>query len=132
MVRDAEEHGTEDRERRSKAEARNRLDSLVYTSERSLGEHKDKLSPEDQGKLEEALTEAKRALEGGDAAAMDAAAKKLTEASHRLAEHMYQQGPQGPDAGPAGEGGPSAGAQPGAANDEVIDAEYVDVDESKR
>jgi molecular chaperone DnaK len=131
MVRDAEEHSTDDRDRRAKAEARNRLDSLIYTSERSLGEHKDKLSPEDQGKLEEALSEAKRALESGDAAAMDAAAKKLTEASHRLAEHMYQQGPQGQGPGAAG-AGPSAGARPGASSDEVIDAEYVDVDESKK
>jgi len=134
MVRDAEEHGTEDRERRQKAEARNRLDSLIYTTERSLGEHRDKLSPEDRGTLEEALADAKRALESDDAAAMDGAAKKLTEAAHKLAEHMYQQAPQGgpgaPGAGPSAGGGP--GAQPGGAGDEVIDAEYVDVDEPKR
>src|SRR6185503_17606072 len=100
MVKDAEEHGSEDRERRAKAEARNRLDSLVYSTDRSLGEHKDKLSPDDRGKLEDALAEAKRALEGGDTAAMEAATKTLTEASHKLAEHMYAQaGPQGPGAG---------------------------------
>jgi molecular chaperone DnaK len=133
MVRDAEEHGTEDRERRAKAEARNRLDSLVYTTERSLGEHKDKLEPSDRGRLEEALSEAKQSLEGGDTAAMEAATKKLTEAAHRLAEHMYQQpgqGPGAPGAGPAP--GAQPGGQPGGAGDEVIDAEYVDVDESKR
>jgi molecular chaperone DnaK len=131
MVRDAEEHSSEDHERRQQAEARNRLDSLVYTTEKSLGEARDKLSPEDRGKLEDALAGAKRALDGKDVAAMDAAAKTLTEAAHRLAEHMYQQGPQGPGAPGAG---PSPGGQPagGGQGDEVIDAEYVDVDESKR
>jgi molecular chaperone DnaK len=134
MVKDAEEHGSEDKERRAKAEARNRLDSLVYSTERSLGEHKDKLSPDDRGKLEDALATAKRALESGDAGAMDAAAKTLTEAAHKLAEHMYAQqsgtGPQG------GQGPGAPGAGPGGAGgghgDEVIDAEYVDVDKSKR
>jgi molecular chaperone DnaK len=128
MVKDAEEHGAEDKERRAKAEARNRLDSLVYSTERSLGEHKDKLSPDDLGKLEDALADAKRALESGDAAGMEAAAKKLTEASHKLAEHLYSQQAQGP--GPGGPGGaPGPGAAPGGGQgDEVIDAEYVDVD----
>ncbi|HVR30459.1 MAG TPA: molecular chaperone DnaK [Thermoanaerobaculia bacterium] len=132
MVRDAEEHGSEDRERRQKAEARNRLDSLVYTTERSLNENREKISPEDRGRIEDALADAKRAIESDDASAMDAAAKKLTEAAHKMAEHMYQQAPPGQAPG----GGPSAGAQsgeqPGGQGDEVIDAEYVDVDESKR
>jgi molecular chaperone DnaK len=131
MVKDAEEHGTEDKERRAKAEARNRLDSLVYSTERSLGEHKDKLSPEDRGKLEDALADAKRALEGGDAAAMEEAAKKLTEASHQLAQHMYAQaGQQGQGTGAPGAAG-AGGAPGGGQGDEVIDAEYVDVDQSK-
>jgi molecular chaperone DnaK len=129
MVKDAEEHGSEDKERRAKAEARNRLDSLVYSTERTLGEHKDKLSPDDRGKLEDALAGAKRALESGDAAAMDAAAKTLTEASHKLAEHMYAQ-QSGP--GPQGQGGAPGGGAPGGAGsaqgEDVIDAEYVDVD----
>ncbi len=129
MVKDAEEHGSEDKERRAKAEARNRLDSLVYSSERSLGEHKDKLSPEDRGKLEDALADAKRALESGETSDMEAAGKKLTEAAHKLAEHMYSQQAQGPGPGAPGEA-PGAGGAPGGQGqgDEVIDAEYVDVD----
>jgi molecular chaperone DnaK len=132
MVKDAEEHGAEDKERRAKAEARNRLDSLVYSTEKSLGEHKDKLSPDDRGKLEDALADAKRALEGADTTAMEAAAKKLTEASHKLAEHMYAQ-QSGP--GAQSQGGAPGGAPGGAGaaqGDEVIDAEYVDVDQSKK
>ena len=128
MVKDAEEHGTEDKERRAKAEARNRLDSLVYSTEKSLGEHKDKLSPDDRGKLEDALADAKRALESGDAAGMEAAAKKLTEAAHKLAEHMYSQQAQGPGPGAPGRAPGPGGAPGGGQGDEVIDAEYVDVD----
>jgi molecular chaperone DnaK len=130
MVKDAEEHGSEDKERRAKAEARNRLDSLVYSTEKSLGEHKDKLSPDDRGKLEDALADAKRALESGDTGAMEAAGKKLTEAAHKLAEHMYAQpGQQGPGPGAPGAPPPGGGASQG---DEVIDAEYVDVEDKKR
>jgi len=130
MVKDAEEHGSEDHERRQKVEARNRLDSLVYNTERSLGEHKDKLSPDDRGRLEDALADAKRALEGDDASGMESAAKKLTEASHKLAEHLYQQKQPGAPGGDAAAGGARSG-QPGGGSDEVIDAEYVDVDQPK-
>ena len=130
MVKDADEHGEEDLAKRQVVESRNRLDSLVYNSDKSFGEHKDKLSAEDQGKMQEALSEAKKALEGDDAAVMDAAMQSLEQASHKLAEHMYQQapggGPEGAPPGPGGEGEPASGS-----DDEVIDAEFVDVDESK-
>ena len=130
MVKDADEHGEEDLAKRQVVESRNRLDSLVYNSDKSFGEHKDKLSAEDQGKMEEALSEAKKALEGDDAAVMDAAMQSLEQASHKLAEHMYQQapggGPEGAPPGPGDEGEPASGT-----DDEVIDAEFVDVDESK-
>ncbi|MEE2776147.1 MAG: molecular chaperone DnaK [Acidobacteriota bacterium] len=124
MVSDAEEHSDDDKGRRQTVETRNRLDSLVYATEKSLGEHSDKLSPEDRGTLESALADAKTALEGDDNAAMDAAVQKLTEASHKLAEHMYQQA--SPEAGTEG-----AAAAPEQEGEEVIDAEYVDVDASK-
>ncbi len=135
LVRDAETHRTEDQERRKQVEVRNQLDGLVYSSEKSFDEHKEKLGPDDKGELERAIAEAKQSLEGGDTAAMEAAAEKLSKASHKLAEVMYAQqagGPSGaPGAGAAGAPGGPGGGQAGAAGDEVIDAEYVDANDKR-
>jgi molecular chaperone DnaK len=135
MVREAESHRSEDQERRRQVEAKNKLDSLVYSTEKTYDEHKEKLGPDEKGQLEQAITAAKKALEGEDAAAMEQAAERLTQASHKLAEIMYRQQQQGgPGAGAPGggaAGGPGAGAGAGKASDEVIDAEYVDVDEKR-
>jgi molecular chaperone DnaK len=122
MVRDAESHASEDKERRRVVEAKNRLDSLVYQTEKTLGEHKEKLSPAELGELESALGEAKKAGEGEDAGALEAAEKRLTQASHKLAEAMYKSA------------GPAPGSEPGSAaagskdSEDVIDAEVVDAD----
>jgi len=133
MVRDAESHRTEDQERRRQVEARNKLDGLVYSTQKTYDEHKEKLGAAEKGQLEEALAEARKSLEGDDADAMERAAERLTQASHKLAEAVYRQagagggdgGPQGGGSGrPGGPGGPGQGA-----GDEVIDAEYVDVNE---
>ena len=131
MVQDGEEHAQEDQERRKKVEARNQLDTLVYSTEKSLGEHKEKLGADDVGRLESALEEAKKALESDDLAQVEAATQKLTEASHRLAEIMYQAASQEQEAaGAAGAaGGGNGEPQGGAQDDDVIDAEYVDTDE---
>jgi molecular chaperone DnaK len=129
MVRDAESHRAEDQERRRQVEARNKLDGLVYSTEKTYDEHKEKLGPDEKGELERALSQAKSALEGDDAAAMEQAAESLTRASHKLAEVMYrQQAGAGPTGGPSG-GGPAGG--PSGASDEVIDAEYVDVNDKR-
>ncbi len=134
MVQDGEEHAQEDQERRKKVEARNQLDTLVYSTEKSLGEHKDKLGADGVGQLESALEEAKSALEADDLAQVEAATQKLTEASHRLAEVMYQAASQeqGGDgaADSDGNGAPQDGGGAGAAqDDDVIDAEYVDAND---
>ena len=126
MVEDAESHATEDQERRKTVEARNQLDTLIYSAEKGLADNKDKLDPEAQGSIQSAVEEAKKALEGDDLAAIEAATKTLTEASHKLAEVMYQQ--QAADAGPeAGAPAPDAASD---GDDDVIDAEYVDTDDS--
>ncbi len=128
MVQDAEAHGEEDKNRREQVEARNRLDTLVYSTEKSLGEAGDKISADDKGAINTALEAAKKILEDGDASAEDItkAEQELMQVSHKLAEAMYQQaqadGAEAPGA-PGGPGGPEA-----AADDDVIDAEYVDVD----
>src|SRR5687767_9885574 len=128
MVKDAESHAGEDKQRRQLVEDRNRLDSLVYSTEKSLGEHQDKLGAAERGELDSALADAKRALEGEDHGAIKSAFERLTQASHKLAEAMYQRA-SGAPAGAAGE----APQQPpaGGAEDGVIDAEYVDVDKKQ-
>jgi molecular chaperone DnaK len=134
MVREAEEHSSEDKERRQRVEARNQLDTLVYSTEKTFDENKEKLGPDAIGDIESALADAKKALESEELATLQQATEKLTKASHKLAEVMYQKQGEGAAAGHAAGGGPSAGTdagQGGGAEDEVIDAEYVDADETR-
>jgi molecular chaperone DnaK len=126
MVKDAETHSEEDKERRQKVDAHNQLDSLIYTTEKTLDEHKDKLDAGDRGQLETALEDAKKALDSDDLEALEGAIKQLTEASHKLAEQVYQSA-AGADPTQGAEQQPGASGQGG--DDEVIDAEYVDVEE---
>ncbi len=135
MAKEADAHSAEDKAQRESIEAKNQLDSMVYQIEKMLRESGDKISGSDRGDVENALGDAKKALESNDKAQMDRARENLTKASHKLAEQMYKaaQPAGGAQAGP----GPSAGAGPqpggeGQKKDEgVIDAEYVDVDDKK-
>jgi molecular chaperone DnaK len=134
MAKEAEAHSAEDKAKREEIEARNQLDSLVYQMEKMLKENGDKISGDDKGQVESAVAEAKKALEGTDAAVMNSAREKLTQASHKLAEAMYK-AQQTPADGATG-AGPQAGAPNGAAQQEkkdegVIDAEYVDVEDKR-
>jgi molecular chaperone DnaK len=127
MVKEAESHRSEDQERRRQVEARNRLDGLIYSTEKTYDEHKEKLGPDEKGELERALADAKKALESENAAEMESAAERLTKASHKLAEVMYRQQAAGEPAGAPGAGAAGAGRPGGGgATDEVIDAEYVE------
>ncbi len=121
MVKDADAHSDEDKQRREQIEARNSLDSLVYATEKTLSEHKDKLGDDERSEVEGALEEGKKALEGSDAEAMKAASERITAASHKMAAFMYQQG--GDDAAAGAEAATGA-----AEDDDVIDAEYVEAD----
>jgi molecular chaperone DnaK len=139
MMKDAEAHAGEDEKRKSAIEARNRLDSLVYSVEKTFSENKDKLDAAASGEIEAAIAESKTALGGEDADAMNNAFERLQTASHKLAEVLYSQaGAEGQPTGeaPTGEqaSSASAGADGGASgsDDNVIDAEYVDVDEEKK
>jgi molecular chaperone DnaK len=133
MAKEAEAHSAEDKAKREEIEARNQLDGMVYSVEKMLREHGDKISGSERGDVENALADAKKALEGSETAAMNSAREKLTAASHKLAEAMYK---AAQPAGGATGGGPQPGAN-GAGTQEkkkdegVIDAEYVDVDEKK-
>ena len=134
LVRDASEHSEEDKKRRAQVEARNKLDSLVYSTEKTYQEQKEKLGPAEKGEVEEALAAAKKALEGEDAGELERAAERLTAASHKMAEAVYRQQPGGGAEAGAQEAQGAGGAQGAPSgqptSDEVIDAEYVDVDKS--
>ena len=109
MVGDAQSHAEDDKARREATEGRNRADTLVYGTEKTLSENRDKLSAADVEPVEQALAAAKKALEGGERAAIEAATAALTQASHKLAEALYKQASAGapsPGAPPAGGRGP--------------------------
>jgi molecular chaperone DnaK len=138
MARDADAHKGDDEKRRQEIEARNHLDNAVYGAEKTLKEHRDKVSEADAKAVEEAVAHAKEALSGGDLEKMKAAQDQLMQASHKLAEAMYKAA-----APPPGEGAPGAqsGPQPGAEEtnakpndkkDTVVDAEFVDMDENTK
>jgi molecular chaperone DnaK len=134
MAKDADAHSAEDKARREEIESRNQLDSMVYSVEKMLREHGDKISGSERGDVENAVADAKKALESNDKKAMDQARERLTQASHKLAEQMYKAAqPQGtPGTGPGAGTGPAAGGDGQAKKDEgVIDAEYVDVEDKK-
>src|SRR5437762_1782632 len=136
MAKDAEAHSAEDKAQRDQIEAKNQLDSLVYQIETMLREQGDRISGSERGDVENAIADAKKALESGDKAQMDHAREALTKASHKLAEQMYkaaQPSPGAPGAGPSANAGPQSGANgAGPKKDEgVIDAEYVDVEDKK-
>ncbi len=136
MAKEAESHSAEDKAKKEEIESRNQLDGMVYQIEKMLRENGDKISGSERGDVENALGDAKKALEGSDAKAMNTAREKLTAASHKLAEAMYKQaspgaGAPGTEAGPQpGANGASSGSEP-KKDEGVIDAEYVDVEDKK-
>jgi molecular chaperone DnaK len=132
MVKDAEAHAAEDTKRKQDIEIRNQADSLVYSTERTLGEHGAKLAEADRKAIEEALGETKEALKGEDADRIKRAQENLTRASHTLAEIMYREaqgkGQPGAAGGGRAEGSPGG---TGAKEGEVVDAEFEDLGDKK-
>src|SRR6202047_1535460 len=138
MAKEADAHSAEDKAQREAIDAKNQLDSMVYNVEKMLRESGDKISGSDRGDVENAVADAKKALESNDKAQMDKARETLTQASHKLAEQMYKAAQATPGAGAAGggttdgAGAASGGNGAGQKKDEgVIDAEYVDVEDKK-
>ncbi len=132
MRNEAEAHSAEDKKRLEEIEARNRADNLVYQTEKILKENRDKLAEADIRAVEEALEESKKAISEGGIDRINAAVDKLTRASHRIAEVMYQAGAAQPEGAAASQAASGDGGGAKSREGEVIDAEYVDVDESKR
>ena len=128
MVKDAEAHAAEDKKHKETVEARNQLDTLVYSTEKSLKEYEGDLDAGVKDNIENALKKAKEALEGQDAQAMRTAAEQLSQSSHKLAEAMYTKASR-QQAGPEA----SADAKEQSANDgkkkkdDVVDADFEEV-----
>ena len=135
MAKEADAHVAEDKEQREQIEARNALDSLVYNIEKMLKESGEKVAAADKTDVEAALADAKKTLEGSPSTSdLKSANEKLTSASHKLAEAMYKAtAAQGPAADSPSDGSTAGAAPAGEAKKEgeVIDAEYVDVDDKK-
>jgi molecular chaperone DnaK len=133
MAREAKENASADQKRKDSVEARNRIDGLIYSVEKTLKDHRDKVSAEEAKTVEEALENAKKARDEGSVEGINAAVGRLETASHKLAEVMYkasQAGAAGPDGANAAGAPPPPGA--GAKKDEVVDAEFVDVDDKEK
>jgi molecular chaperone DnaK len=133
MARDAESHSADDRKKRDEIEARNRADAMTYNVEKMLKEHREKISDTDARQVEAALEDVKKAMAEGGLDKITSATDKLTTASHKLAEAMYKSSTP-PNGGQPGAGTPGAGAgpaEPEKPKDNVVDAEFVDVEDKK-
>jgi molecular chaperone DnaK len=132
MVTDASQHAEEDRRKREEVETRNRADGLVYSTEKLLEENKDKIPSDEATRIRAAIETLKKALADGGKEAIESASDALLKASHRVAEQMYQQASAA--RGASGGTGSASATPPGGGGQEgdVIDAEYVDVDEGKK
>ena len=138
MKKEADTHADEDKSRLAEVEARNRLDSLVYQTDKIIKENREKLAEADVKAGEEALEEARKALTEGGVDKLNAAAETLTKASHRIAETMYKAQQSAASAGagssgaPGGQGQSSGDGKSSSGQGDVVDAEFVDVDDSKK
>ena len=125
MVRDAENFAEEDKKRRAAAEAKNNAESLVHTTERQLADNGDKVDASLKSEIEGKIAETKAAVESGDADQMTTKAQELAQVAMKLGQAIYEKQQQA-EASPGAEGG--AAAQ----DDDVVDAEFSEVDDSKK
>jgi molecular chaperone DnaK len=128
MARDAESHAGEDRAKKEEIELRNQADAMIYNVDKMLREHRDKIAEGDAKSVEEALADVRKAMEEGGKDRIQGAMDKLNQSSHKLAEAMYKASAGTPP--PPQDG---AGARPKAEEkkDDVVDAEFVDVEDKK-
>jgi molecular chaperone DnaK len=135
MVKEAEEHAGEDQKRRELVEARNQADALVHATEKTLTEHGDKVDDDTRKTIEDAVTAVKDVQESEDIDDIKAKVDALTQASMPLGEAVYKAQAEetaaeaGPDTGDMG--GDAGGGADAAADDNVVDADFEEVDEDK-
>jgi len=126
MTRDAESHAADDRKAKEQIEARNRADQMVLSVEKTLKDHRDKISDSDAKNIEAAIEDVKKAINDNDPEKLNAATDRLTQASHKLAEAMYNANSGGAQGAP-----PPPPPQDEKPKEDVVDAEFVDVDDKK-
>jgi len=134
MVKDAESHAAEDRKLMETVQARNSLDALVHSVNKSVAEYGDKVGADEKAKIEAAVKDAEELLKQKDVAKekLEAKAEELAKAAQKLGEIMYAQAQAAPGGGAGGPGGGAAGAggAPGGgaqADEKVVDAEFTEV-----
>ncbi len=128
MQKEAESHRAEDEKRKEIVNARNTLDGLIYTIEKTVKEHSDKVSGEIKKQVEDALIEARKHLDSKDVAELQKATENLTTASNKMAEQMYKSNGAGPEsASHSHEAGPESKQKESKKSDDVIDADYKEV-----
>jgi molecular chaperone DnaK len=135
---EAESHSEDDRRRMEEVEARNRLDGILYQAEKMIRENREKIAEADVKKAEEAIEDAKKAINEGGVPRLRSATENVERSLHKIAEELYKTSQAAAGAASAG-AGPGGGAPAGSSGGgqekkpgDVIDAEYVDVDETKR
>ena len=128
MVKDAEAHAEEDRQRREEAEVRNNADSLVYQTEKVLRDQGDNVPAEEKAAVEGPLGELKKALEGNDTAAIKTATESLMTASQAFSQKLYEAASRDANAAGSSASGQDTGAGT-VDDDDIVDAEIVDGDE---
>ena len=126
MVKDAEAHAEEDKKRKAAVEAKNHAEALVHSTEKALAEHGSKVGDAERTAIENAMADLKEALKGDDADAIQAKTNALAQASMKLGEAMYK---QQQEAQGAGTGDGAAGAD--GKKEDVVDAEFTEVDDDK-
>jgi molecular chaperone DnaK len=129
LVKDAESHAEEDRKKRELVEARNHADALIYSTERSIKDLGEKVDKDTKVKVEDAIGKLRKAMEGDDKDEIRRLSEELTNASHKLAEAMYQQASQAEN---QKAGAQSGGAKASKPEDDVVDADFEEVKEDKK
>jgi molecular chaperone DnaK len=129
MVKEAESHAEEDKKRKAQVEAKNHAEALIHSTEKALSEHGSKIGDAERRAIENSIADLKEALKSDDAAAITAKTNALAQASMKLGEAMYKQAQEGGGGGP----GASSGAEPpGGQKEDVVDAEFTEVDDDKK
>jgi len=132
LIRDAELHAEEDKKKKELVEARNAADTLIYSTEKSMKDLGDKVDGATRSQVEAAMSPLKKAMEGDDIEQIKRLTDQLMQASHKIAEAMYQKASQSGDPSEGGAGGPGGSGSEGhsstkPADDDVVDADFEEV-----
>ncbi len=132
MVKDAESHAEEDKKRKALVEAKNHGEALIHATEKALAEHGSKVGEVERSAIENAMADLREAVKGDDAEAIRAKTNALAQASMKLGEAMYAQAQAGQAGASGHEAGPDAGAAQSETKEDVVDAEFTEVDDDKK